>query len=376
MKKIGIIGSTGSIGTQALDVVRRNPDKFSVVFLSCYGNTDLLKSQAREFKPKYICSTADCCEDGMLCGQSSVSDIIKNEELDMVLLAAVGAAGAVYAFDTVARGITLALANKESIVASGKLLLNLAKKTGAKIIPVDSEHSAIFQCIEGHDKSFLEKITLTASGGAFRNTPSDALEYVTLGEALKHPNWSMGSKITVDSATMMNKGLELIEARYLFDVNPEVLDVVIHPQSVIHSFVSYLDGSMIAQMGYPDMRTPISYAFGYPERLVSGVKPLRMQDIGCLTFSEPDAEKYPCLKTAIEVLKKDSNAPMIVMNAANEIAVAEFIGGKIGFTDIHRVIENVLESFLPAEPDSFQAVLDIDGRSRIEAAKSVKRFYI
>ena len=370
MKKIGIVGSTGSIGTQALDVVRRNPDKFKVVFLSCHKNVDLLKKQAEEFKPKYICSSDGCG------GSPSVSDIIANEDLDMVLLAAVGAAGAVYAFDTVKRGITLALANKESIVASGKLLLALAKKTGAKILPVDSEHSAIFQCLEGHDKRFLDKVTLTASGGAFRNTPSDAMEYVTLSQALKHPNWSMGSKITVDSSTMMNKGLELIEARYLFDVEPDMLDVVIHPQSVVHSFVSYKDGSMIAQMGRPDMRTPIAYAFAYPERIDSGVKPLNLADTGCLTFYNPDMSKYPCLKIAVEVLKKDMNAPMIVMNAANEVAVSDFLLGKIRFADIAPVIDAVLSSYIPAEPDCFEGVLDIDRETRVIAAEAVKRFYI
>ncbi len=371
MKKIGIIGSTGSIGTQALDVVRRNPGMFEVVFLSCHGNVELLKKQYEEFRPRFICS-ADGCHEKKL----SVSDIINNEDLDMVLLAAVGAAGAVYAFDTVKRGITLALANKESIVASGRLLLDLAKKTGARIIPVDSEHSAIFQCLEGHDKSFLEKITLTASGGAFRNTPVDAMEYVTLSQALTHPNWSMGSKITVDSSTMMNKGLELIEARFLFDVEPNKLDVVIHPQSVVHSFVSYKDGSMIAQMGHPDMRTPIAYALAYPGRIDSGVKPLSLADAGCLTFYAPDMSKYPCLQTAIEVLKKDRNAPMIVMNAANEIAVAEFILGKIRFSDISCVINDVLDCLSPREPECFDDVLAVDGESRAEARNVVKRYYI
>lgn len=374
MKKIGIVGSTGSIGRQALDVISRNPDKFEVVFLSCNSNTDLLKKQGLDFKAKYICST-DRCEDGVVCGQSQISDLIKNEDLDMVLLAAVGAAGTVYAFDTVRRGIDLALANKESLVASGRLLTDLAKKTGSKILPVDSEHSAIFQCLEGHNKKFLEKITLTASGGSFRNTPADAMAYVSLSQALKHPNWSMGAKITVDSATMMNKGLELIEARFLFDVTPDYLDVVIHPQSVVHSFVSYRDGSMIAQMGRPDMRTPISYAFSYPERCESGVRPLSLAQVGTLNFYEPDLVKYPCLKTGIEVLKKDSNGPMIVMNAANEIAVADFIAGKINFTDISCVINAVLDVFCPAEPASLEEVLSFDGESRDRAMQAVKRFY-
>lgn len=374
MKKIGIVGSTGSIGRQALDVISRNPDSFQVVFLSCNDSLDLLRHQGKECGAKYICSSGKSGE-GIVSGQQAISDIIRNEDLDMVLLAAVGAAGTVYAFDTVRRGITLALANKESLVASGRLLTDLAKKTGAKILPVDSEHSAIFQCLEGHNRDFLDKITLTASGGSFRKTPADAMPFVTLSQALKHPNWSMGAKITVDSATMMNKGLELIEARYLFDVAPSYLDVVIHPQSVIHSFVSYKDGSMIAQMGRPDMRVPISYAFSYPDRCDSGVKPLSMAQVGTLNFYEPDLVKYPCLRLAIEVLKKDSNAPMIVMNAANEIAVAEFIAEKIRFTDISGVIESVLSSFVTAEPDSLDAVLALDAEARERAKEAVKRFY-
>ncbi|WP_303852411.1 1-deoxy-D-xylulose-5-phosphate reductoisomerase [Seleniivibrio woodruffii] len=374
MKRIGIIGSTGSIGRQALDVIGRNPGRFDVVFLSCNGNLELLKQQGELCGAKYLCSTGLSCE-GVLCGESEILKIMDSEGLDMVLLAAVGAAGTVYAYETVKRGITLALANKESIVASGRILFDTAKKTGARILPVDSEHSAIFQCLEGQDKRFLERVTLTASGGAFRNTPADALEYVTVEQALRHPNWSMGSKITVDSATMMNKGLELIEARYLFDIDPSMLSVVIHPQSVVHSFVSFRDGSIIAQMGEPDMRTPIAYAMAYPERMESGVKPLNLASVGCLTFLEPDMGKYPCLGIAVEVLKKDSNAPMIVMNAANEVAVAEFIGGQIEYSDIAKVISAVLDVCVPAEPAEIADVLAADMMAREASEKIIKRFY-
>ena len=374
MKRIGIIGSTGSIGRQALDVISRNPDKFEVVFISCNGNLELLKQQGAQCGAKYLCSTGLAGE-GILSGECEILKILDSERIDMVLLAAVGAAGTVYAYETVKRGITLALANKESIVASGRILFDAAKRTGAKILPVDSEHSAIFQCLHGQDKRFLDKVTLTASGGAFRNTPADALEYVTLEQALRHPNWSMGSKITVDSATMMNKGLELIEARYLFDIEPSMLSVVIHPQSVVHSFVSFKDGSLIAQMGEPDMRTPIAYAMAYPERMESGVRPIDLAKVGSLTFFEPDMKKYPCLGIAVEVLKKDSNAPMIVMNAANEVAVAEFIGGQIEYRDIAGVISAVLDVCAPSEPEEIADVLSADAMAREASEKVIKRFY-
>jgi len=372
-KKIGIVGSTGSIGTQALDVVRQNPGMFKIVFLSCNDNIQLLKKQSEEFSPDYICTTGKNGADGILCGIDSLINLIRNEELDMVILAAVGAAGIVPAFETVSMGIDLALANKESVVAAGPLLLSMARSTGSRIIPVDSEHSAIFQCLQGQKKDFLDKIVLTASGGAFRHTPVDALEFMGPEQALKHPNWSMGSKITVDSATMMNKGLELIEARYLFDVLPEKLDVVIHPQSVVHSYVTFKDGSMIAQMGGSDMRTPISYAMAYPDRIYSGVKPLDLTEISGLTFQKPDMEKYACLKLATEVLKKDKSVPMIVMNAANEIAVESFIQGKLGYMDIHRVIQGSLDSFESDEPKSISDVLYIDKASREAAAKIINK---
>jgi 1-deoxy-D-xylulose-5-phosphate reductoisomerase len=374
MKRIGIIGSTGSIGRQALDVISRNPGKFDVVFLSCNGNLELMRRQGAQCGAKYLCSTGLSGE-GILSGEGEILKILDNEKIDMVLLAAVGAAGTVYAYETVKRGITLALANKESIVASGRILFETAKRTGAKILPVDSEHSAIFQCLQGQDKKFLDRVTLTASGGAFRNTPADALDYVTVEQALRHPNWSMGSKITVDSATMMNKGLELIEARYLFDIDPSMLSVVIHPQSVVHSFVSFKDGSLIAQMGEPDMRTPIAYAMAYPARMESGVKPLNLAAVGSLTFLEPDMDKYPCLAIAVEVLKKDSNAPMIVMNAANEVAVADFIGGRLEYSDIAKVIKAVLNVCMPAEPKEIADVLEADRLARDVAANVTKRFY-
>jgi 1-deoxy-D-xylulose-5-phosphate reductoisomerase len=372
-KKIGIIGSTGSIGRQALEVVRLNPDKYEVVLLSCNSNLELLKKQAEEFSPKYVCSTGSCSDPSVLCGNEKILELIAGEEFDLILLAAVGAAGTVFAYETVKQGIDLALANKESIVATGKILLAKAAETGSRVIPVDSEHSAIFQCLEGHNKEYIDKIVLTASGGAFRNTPADALEYVGVAEALSHPNWSMGSKITVDSATMMNKGLELIEARFLFDVAPEKLDVVIHPQSIVHSYVTYRDGAIIAQLGDPNMQTPIAYAMAYPERTVSGISPLDMTEIGALTFFKPDFEKYKCLEIAREVLKKDNNGPMVVMNASNEVAVDKFIKGEIKFVDIPSVIEATLEKYEPKEPETVFDVLEIDKIARAEALNTLKR---
>lgn len=366
-KKIGIIGSTGSIGTQALDVVRINREKFHISFLSCNTNTKLLKKQAEEFSPDHICIT------GQDNGLEELLKLIRGEELDLVILAAVGAAGIVPAYAVVDAGVDLALANKESVVASGKLLLDRAKATGSKVIPVDSEHSAIFQCLQGQKKEHLEKIVLTASGGAFRNTPADALKYMGAVDALKHPNWNMGNKITIDSATMMNKGLELIEARFLFDVEPDVLDVVIHPQSVVHSYITMKDGSMLAQMGDPDMRTPISYAMAYPDRIISGVSPLDMAQVGMLTFQKPDLEKYSCLKLAFEVLKKDSNAPMIVMNAANEIAVSAFLKDEITYLSIPLLIKETLSSCSFDEPDSIQAVLDMNEKARASATDILKK---
>lgn len=356
MKKIAVIGSTGSIGRQTLDVVRRNKELFEVVLLSANSNKRLLEEQCSEFNAKKACLT---------CGSNDeLVRMINDTDLDLVLIAAVGAAGILPAYETVKKGTDIALANKESIVAAGHLILGAAKKSGAKVIPVDSEHSAIYQCLMGHSKKYVSKIVLTASGGAFRKTPNDALEFMGVEQALKHPNWNMGSKITVDSATMMNKGLELIEARYLFDVEPEKLDVVIHPQSIVHSAVSYTDGSMLAQMGYPDMRTPISFALGLPDRITSGVKELDLSEISMLNFFKPDLEKYRCLKMAFEVLKKDLNGPMIVMNAANEIAVEHFLQKSIGFIDIAPIIENVLDAFGECKAEGIEEILELDTKVR------------
>lgn len=365
MKKLAIIGSTGSIGRQALDVVRLNRELFEVVLLSANSNSELLEAQCAEFGAKASCLTKG--------GNGELVSLIRDTELDLVLVAAVGAAGIMPAYESVKRGINIALANKESIVSAGRLILDTAKKSGARIIPVDSEHSAIYQCLMGHKKEQVSKIILTASGGAFRKTPKDALEFMGVSEALRHPNWQMGSKITVDSATMMNKGLELIEARYLFDTEPSKLGVIIHPQSIVHSAVSYLDGSMLAQMGYPDMRTPISFALGLPERLRCGVKQLDLCEISRLDFFKPDLDKYPCLKLALQVLEKDLNGPMIVMNAANEIAVEHFLSKTISFIDIAPLIESVLGSFGELRAEGIDEILELDAKARARCTELINK---
>ena len=376
-KRIGIVGSTGSIGTQALDVVRKNSDKFEIVFLSANTNLKLLLLQGEEFGVKKLCLTgAESGTDNIYYGETELIKLIKNEGIDLLLAAPVGAAGIRPVYEALTSGINVALANKESIVAAGRIILDTAEKNNVSVIPVDSEHSAIFQCLRGYNKEDVARIVLTASGGAFRNTPEDALEFVKVEDALNHPNWSMGSKITIDSATMMNKGLELIEARFLFGICPEKLDVVIHPQSIVHSMVSYKDGSMIAQLGYPDMRTPISYALAYPERIESGVNILDFMDAPRLDFKKPDLKKYKCLELAIEVLKKDMNGPMIIMNAANEIAVEYFLKKSVSYRSIPNIVQDTLDSIPDKEVLELEGVLELDKLTRERAKKLSAKYMV
>lgn len=375
MKRVGIVGSTGSIGTQALDVIRRHKDKFKVSFLTCNANIELLIKQSEEFHPDYAVSTSEKIEHPSdktkyLSGTNELIRIVENEPIDLILIAATGFAGVLPTYTAAKRGITIALANKESIVAAGPIIKETALKNGSTIIPVDSEHSAIFQCLMGQDRSKIDKVILTASGGPFRSRPYDSIELVRKEEALKHPNWNMGAKITIDSATMMNKGLELIEARYLFDLTPDKLSVIIHPQSIIHSLVSFIDGSHLAQLGYPDMRTPISFALDYPNRISSGVKSLDFKEIGQLTFLEVDFRKYRCLELAIGVLNKDKNSLMIVMNAANEVAVESFLKDVISFHQIYNVIDETLSQFSERDIMEIDEIFELDILSR-EAAKRI-----
>lgn len=335
-KKIGIIGVTGSVGSSGVKVVSANSDLFETVFVTAHKNVQGLENAKNLLNAKYTVLTSSPDS------HRQILDIINKEMVDIVLFAAAGVSVVRLVYDIVKNGTHIALANKESIVTAGNLIINEAKNNGAKILPVDSEHSAIFQCLLGQQKQYVSKITLTASGGPFRYRPKEAFDYINKEEALKHPNWSMGSKITVDSASMMNKGLELIEARFLFDIESEKLDVVIHPESIIHSYITFTDGSTIAQLGMPDMKTPIAVALGYPDRINSTVNSVNMWEQKSLTFFKPDLHKFKCLKIAIDVLKTDSNALMTAMNAANEQAVYAFLKEKIMFKDIPNIIEEIL----------------------------------
>ena len=381
IKNIGIIGSTGSIGTQAVDVILRNRDLFNVVFLSCHSNTKLLEQQIKLLKPKVAVATSGKVTKFIIEGtkiyasKEDLNKIILNESIDIILSSAVGFSGLEPTYLATKKGVNVALANKESIVTGGDILIPLAKKSGSNIIPVDSEHSAIYQSLMGQKKEYLKSITLTASGGPFRKRPGDSLVYASVEETLKHPNWSMGAKITVDSATMMNKGLELVEAKYLFDVNPEMLKVLIHPESIVHSFVSFIDGSSIAQMGLPDMRSAISFALGFPERIISGVPPLDLSRISKLTFYEPDLQKYKCLSLALDVLKTGSNKLLTVMNAANEVAVELFLKKCIKFTDIPELVERTVFEFPQEVVLSIDEILRTDMLAREKTYKIYNNYY-
>ncbi|TYB35374.1 MAG: 1-deoxy-D-xylulose-5-phosphate reductoisomerase [Flexistipes sinusarabici] len=377
MKNIGIVGATGSIGVQATEIIHKYPDAFNVKFLSCHNNINELLSQISILKPEYAVVTGEKAVSGgvtdtkILYGMNALTTLISeiSGELDLVLSSAVGFAGIMPTYTALKNGVNVALANKESIVAAGKTMIQTAEKTNTSIMPVDSEHSAIYQCLKGHGNNFIDKVVLTASGGPFRYRPSDSMDYVDIGETLKHPNWNMGNKITVDSATMMNKGLELIEAHYLFDISPDKLDVFIHPQSIFHSIVSFIDGSNLAQIGLPDMKAPISYALGFPDRLNWGAERLTPQILNGLTFFKPDKKKYPCFAIALDVLKEGKNSLMITMNAANEVAVDTFLRGLIKFTDIHRVIGNTLELFESRDISSIDEIISLDNVVREKAKK-------
>ena len=347
-RRIAILGSTGSIGRQALDVISQHRDLFEVELLTANNSSDLLVRQAIEFDANsvVICNeekykeVADALEPHFIktfAGMQSVCDLVCGDNIDIVLTSMVGFSGLASTVAAVKAGKTIALANKETLVAAGHIVMDLAAKYHARILPVDSEHSAIFQCLMGSAGADIEKIHLTASGGPFRTWSREEIAGATVEQALNHPNWSMGSKITIDSATMMNKGLEIIEARWLFGTPGEKIHVVVHPESIIHSMVEYADGSVIAQMGHPDMREAIQFAFSYPERLALDNKKLNFADLGTLSFFEPDMAKFPALGLAYESLAKGGNMACI-MNAANEAAVAAFLKGKIGFYEITDVV--------------------------------------
>lgn len=349
MKKIAILGSTGSIGTQALEIVKMYPEKFCVVGLSAKSNAKLLLKQITEFKP-LLASIEDRAaylsikdlvpaHTRLICAGNL--EIAAMEETEILLVSVVGIAGLPSVMEGLKHKKKIALANKEALVCGGELVMNAARKNGDIIYPVDSEHSAIFQCLQGNQENEIRSIILTASGGPFRERSAEDLKNVTLADALKHPTWNMGKKITIDSATLMNKGLEVIEAAWLFNASPDKIKPVIHPESVVHSCVEFADGAVMAQMGEPDMKLPIIYAFEYPKRFYSGASFLDLAKRGKLTFFEPDTKKFPCLALAFEALKMGGNIPC-ALNAANEVAVDLFLQEKIGFCDIPKMIEHTI----------------------------------
>lgn len=351
-RRIAILGSTGSIGTQTLDVIRRHPDMFEVELISARRNVDLLTKQAIEFDAAnvVICEeskykeTADALQDKGIkvwSGVDSLCELVKMSSVDIVVGAMVGFSGLRPTLAALEAGKTVALANKETLVAAGPIVIRTMLEHNAVILPVDSEHSAIFQCLLASKGNSVEKIHLTASGGPFRTWERARIAAATAQQALKHPNWNMGAKVTIDSATMMNKGFEVIEAKWLFDLNPDQINVVVHPESIIHSMVEFEDGAVIAQMGCPDMREPIGFALSYPQRVSVGNKKLDFASMGHLSFESPDMKKFPCLELAYDAIKRGGNVPC-ALNAANEVTVAAYLKGLIGFYDIARINEKCM----------------------------------
>jgi len=380
---ISLIGSTGSIGTQCLDIVERNPDRLCVVALSANCNVDLIATQARKFKPKMV-ALADASKEDLLqkelkgtgievlSGDQGVCACASHPDAEIVLGAATGIAGLQSVLSALSAGKILALANKETLVAAGDLAMETARKNNAKMIPVDSEHSAVFQCLENNGVSRVEKIFLTASGGPFRETKKADLDKITPQQALQHPNWSMGPKVTIDSATMMNKGLEVIEAYWLFGVDKHQIDIVVHPQSIVHSMVLFTDGSMKAQLSLPDMRLPIQYALTYPDRWPFPEGRVDWKASQTLNFHPPDLEKFPCLRLARRALDVGGNAPA-VLNAANEVAVSLFLSDQIKFMEIPQLIENTLDRLSGPAPKTYEEVVQVDQKARNYVINAVKR---
>lgn len=384
MKGICILGATGSIGVNTLDVVTRHPDKYKIIALSANSQVDRLVEQCEKYQPEYAVIADDNVKEELisklksknisiqvLSGIEGLETIASLPQVDYVMAAIVGAAGLKPTLAAARAGKRILLANKEALVMSGQIFMDEVKKNNAELLPIDSEHNAIFQCMpEDYEKGLVEsgitKILLTGSGGPFRTRSLDELENVTPDEACAHPNWSMGRKISVDSATMMNKGLELIEACWLFNATPDDIQIVVHPQSVIHSMVQYADGSVLAQLGQPDMRTPIAHALSWPERIESGVEKLDLFSVAKLEFEQPDYERFPCLRLAEEAIRAGGTAPAI-LNAANEIAVASFLDNQLSFTDIPFVVEQTLSNVVSRPALSLTEILEDDLTARKEA---------
>ena len=383
-RKIAILGSTGSIGTQALDVISQHPERFEAYAIVANNQVEKLIEQAHRFNPevviianetKYV-RLKEALADlpvKVWVGADAIEQVVKDSEIDIVLTAMVGFSGLKPTISAIKAGKTIALANKETLVIAGELITKLALENKTPILPVDSEHSAIFQCLNGEGNNEIEKILLTASGGPFRKFSMDELRRVTKEQALNHPNWNMGAKVTIDSSTLMNKGLEMIEAKWLFDVNPSQIEIIVHPQSIIHSMVQFKDRSITAQLSLPDMRMPIQYAFSYPERLSSDIIPVDFFELSTLTFEKPDAKKFRNLNLAYKAIESGGNMPCI-MNAANEIAVELFLQEKIGFLQMSDLIEQTMTKTVFIQRPSLEDYIQTDAEARkisLEASKSI-----
>ncbi len=377
MKKLTILGSTGSIGTQTLDVIQNDPEAYEVHGLAAGNNIELLIAQAKQFHPKVVCVSTRALADEVkqqlptsthvLYGEEGLIEIAGATDADTVVTAIMGSRGLNATLAAINAGKDIGLANKETLVTAGHIVMKQAIAKGVRILPIDSEHSAIFQCMNGENRADVKAITLTASGGSFRDRTRDELKGVTVTEALNHPNWSMGSKITIDSATMANKGLEVIEAHWLFNLNYDQIQVLLHPESIIHSYVEFVDNSIVAQLGLPDMRVPIQYALTYPGRRPTPTDSLNLAKFRTLHFSEMDFDRYPCLRMAFDSGRAGQSAPT-VFNAANETAVARFLEGQISFLDIERVIESVLNRHQIVDVPDVESIVEVDAWARKEAS--------
>lgn len=374
IKNIGVLGSTGSIGTQTLDIISEYPDRFRASVLTARRQWRLLAEQALRYRPDlvvigeeqfYVPLREALADSGIevAAGTKAIEESAAHTATDTVVTAMVGYSGLLPTISAIKAGKTIALSNKETLVVAGELITGLCRQYGVDIVPVDSEHSAIFQCLVGENRNEMRKIILTASGGPFRTLSKEQLSDVTPSDALKHPNWDMGAKVTIDSASMMNKGFEMIEARWLFDCQPERIEVAVHPQSIVHSMVEYRDGSVKAQLGVPDMHTPIRYALSYPERLHTDARPMRLEDYATLTFERPDLEKFPLLGYAFDAIRKGGTMPCI-LNAANEIAVQAFLEGRIRFTDMPVVALKTMESTHWSNDASLESLIETNKEAR------------
>jgi len=382
VKRITLLGATGSIGLRTLELVSSFPEEFSVVGLAARGSTvERLADLARKYAPQAIALLDPDAVDRLaallprprpelLAGADGLVALTRDVPADMVVSALVGGAGLLPTMAAIRAGRSVALANKETLVMAGRLMTAAARRQNVPLLPVDSEHSAVFQCLHGHNRNDVHRILLTASGGPFRELPKERFATITVDDALRHPTWKMGAKITIDSATLMNKGLEVIEARWLFDVAPEQVQVVVHPQSIVHSMVEYIDGSVIAQLGVADMGVPILYALTYPERRPTPAARLDLAGVGQLTFFEPDPARFPCLRLARQALDQGGAAP-VVLNAANEIAVAAFLDRRLTFTEIPELIESALADVPAGELESIEACVAIDAETRRRVERAV-----